>query len=104
MLCSLDLKSTPLAPVGKKTHPRFAKGAFHTAFLDEEFEMDSPDGHPDEQTALLVAAVLSHLKKRRPAAVGQTAGGGSGWRAAGKERLLGDRTMAQRRGWRQRIG
>ena len=83
---------------------RFAKGAFYTSFLDEEFEMDSPDGHPDERTALLVAAVLSHLKKRRPAAVGQAASGGSGWRAAGKERLLGDRTMAQRRGWRQRIG
>ena len=85
---------------------RFVKGEFHTSWLEEAFEMESLDGHPDEQTALLVAAVLSHVKKRRPAAIGTAPGrsSGSAWRTAGRERLMEGRSSAQRRGWRQPIG
>ncbi len=80
---------------------RFVAGQFHTSFLDEEFSMASPDGHPDEETALLVAAVLSHLKKRQPIAPESAPGGVSDWRIAGRARLLEGRSSMQRRGWRQ---
>ena len=80
---------------------RFLKGQFHTSFLDDEFTMASPDGHPDEQAALLVAAVLSHLKRRRPLAIETSSGGDAGWSAAGRERAIENRMLAQRRGWRR---
>ncbi|MGB2694550.1 MAG: acetyl-CoA carboxylase biotin carboxylase subunit [Dehalococcoidia bacterium] len=76
---------------------RFLKGQFHTGFLEQEFTMASLDGHPDERTALLVAAVLAHLKKRRPLAIESTSGASGGWRAAGRERMLATRQHAQRR-------
>ena len=48
---------------------RFRAGEFHTGFLESEFTMDSPDGHPDERAALLMAAVLTHQRRRRPLAI-----------------------------------
>ncbi len=86
------------------TDPRFLAGQFHTGFLEQEFSMASPDGHPDEQVALLTAAVLAHLKKRQPLALESAAADGSGWRSAGRKRLIEGRGRAQRRGWRQRTG
>ncbi|MCH7837327.1 MAG: acetyl-CoA carboxylase biotin carboxylase subunit [Chloroflexi bacterium] len=83
------------------TDPRFSAGEFYTDFLEQEFEMDTPDGHPDERTALLVAAVLAHLKKRRPPAPPSASADGSGWRSAGRDRLIEGRLSAQRRGWRK---
>ena len=83
---------------------RFLAGEFHTAFLEEEFTMASPDGHPDERVALLTAAVLAHLKKRRPPPSGASAADGSGWRSAGRERLVEGSRPAERRGWRQHTG
>ncbi len=83
------------------TDPRFLAGEFHTGFLEQEFTMASPDGHPDERAALLVAAVLAHLKKRRPPAQEPQAADGSGWRSAGRDRLIEGRRSAQRRGWRK---
>ncbi|MCH8849321.1 MAG: acetyl-CoA carboxylase biotin carboxylase subunit [Chloroflexi bacterium] len=80
---------------------RFLASEFHTSWLEEQFEMDSADGHPDERAALLVAAVLTHQKKRRPLALESKSGGAGGWRAAGRRRLLQGR---MRRGWRQRSG
>jgi acetyl-CoA carboxylase biotin carboxylase subunit len=81
--------------------PRFRAGEFHTGFLENEFKMESPDGHPDERAALLVAAVLSHLRRRRPSTVVQQDGSrGSGWLSAGRERTADGRLQAQRRGWR----
>ena len=79
---------------------RFLRGEFHTSWLEEEFEMEDPDGHPDEKTALLVAAVLAHLRKRRPPAGSATSSPADQWRSAGRERFLGGRSLAQRRGWR----
>ncbi|MCI0855721.1 MAG: acetyl-CoA carboxylase biotin carboxylase subunit [Chloroflexi bacterium] len=79
---------------------RFLRSEFHTSWLEEEFEMEDPDGHPDEKTALLVAAVLAHLRKRRPPAGSATSGPADQWRSAGRERFLGGRSLAQRRGWR----
>ena len=79
---------------------RFLRGEFHTSWLEDEFEMEDPDGHPDEKTALLVAAVLAHLRKRRPPAGSATSGPADHWRSAGRERFLGGRSLAQRRGWR----
>ena len=79
---------------------RFLRGEFHTSWLEEEFEMEDPDGHPDEKTALLVAAVLAHRRKRRPPAGSTTSGPADHWRSAGRERFLGGRSLAQRRGWR----
>ena len=79
---------------------RFAKGEFYTSFLEQEFTMDSPDGHPDEKVALMIAAVLAHLKKRQPLAVESSAGTGGGWKGAGRSRLIDSRSSAQRRGWR----
>ena len=86
------------------TDPRFQAGEFYTAFLEQEFTMVSPDGHPDERAALLVAAVLAHLKKREPLAVESGVGAGSGWRAAGRDRLIEGRSSAQRRRWRPHTG
>ena len=83
------------------TDKRFLKGDVHTAFLEESFEMDSPDGHPDEQVALLLAAVLTHLKKRQPLVLESSAGGG-GWLSAGRDRLVEGRRLSERRGWRGR--
>ena len=80
---------------------RFLAAQFHTSWLEEEFSMDSAEGHPDERAALLVAAVLTHQKKRRPLALETKGSGDAGWRAAGRRRLLQGRT---RRGWRQRSG
>ncbi len=79
---------------------RFLRGEFHTSWLEEEFEMEDPDGHPDEKTALLVAAVLAHQRKRRAPAASTTTGPTDYWRSAGRERFLGGRSLAQRRGWR----
>ena len=79
---------------------RFVRGEFHTSWLESEFEMDEAEGHPDEKTALLVAAILTHLRKRRPPVSSTTAGSGNSWRSAGQERFLGGRSLAQRRGWR----
>jgi acetyl-CoA carboxylase biotin carboxylase subunit len=78
---------------------RFRKGEFDTGFLEREFTMPAPDGHPDEQAALLVAAVLTHLKRRRPLALESGRGDGSGWRSAARERSLASRTTRQ--GWRR---
>jgi len=85
---------------------RFLRGEFHTNWLDQEFAMHSPDGHPDEQVALLVAAVLAHRKKRQGSALGQTpaAVDGSAWRSAGRDRLLASRNLAYRTGWRRSTG
>jgi acetyl-CoA carboxylase biotin carboxylase subunit len=80
--------------------PRFHRGEFHTGWLENEFVMEAPDGHPDEQTALLIAAVLSHRRKRRPLAVESGTGGASGWRSAGRDQAIQGRALAQRRGWR----
>jgi acetyl-CoA carboxylase biotin carboxylase subunit len=79
---------------------RFRAGEFHTGFLESEFTMAPPDGHPDEQAALLVGAVLAHLKRRRPMIVESQGGERGGWRSAGRERALESRQLAQRRGWR----
>ena len=79
---------------------RFVRGEFHTSWLETEFEMEETEGHPEEKTALLIAAILTHLKKRRAPASGTTASPGNNWRSAGRERFLGGRTLAQRRGWR----
>ena len=82
------------------TDRRFLAGEFHTGFLESEFSIASPDGHPDEQAALLVAAVLTHLRKRRPLALEPSGGESGGWRSAGRGRELQARLQAQRRGWR----
>lgn len=82
------------------TDKRFQTGEFHTSFLEEEFSMASPDGHPDEEAALLTAAVLAHLKRRQPQAIESGPAEGGGWRSAGRERVLDARRRAQRRGWR----
>jgi len=79
---------------------RFRAGEFDTGFLEREFTMAPPDGHPDEQAALLIAAVLAHLKRRRPIAMESQGGTGGGWRAAAREREREFRSLAQRRGWR----
>jgi len=79
---------------------RFRAGEFDTGFLEREFTMAPPDGHPDEQAALLIAAVLAHLKRRRPLAIEPQGADGGGWRAAGRDRQRESRSMAQRRGWR----
>jgi acetyl-CoA carboxylase biotin carboxylase subunit len=79
------------------TDKRFLAGEFHTGFLDSEFTMASPDGHPDEQAALLVAAVLAHVKKRRPLAIESGGGAGSRWLAAGRDRTLAARASLRRR-------
>ena len=79
---------------------RFRKGEFHTGWLEEEFEMEDEDGHPDETTALLAAAVLAHIRKRRAPATQAVQGTADSWRSAGQERFLGGRSLAQRRGWR----
>jgi acetyl-CoA carboxylase biotin carboxylase subunit len=81
------------------TDKRFLEAQFHTNWLEQEFTMGSPDGHPDEQAALLVAAVLAHLKKRQPLQV-DSGRNGSSWGAAGRARTLQARELAQRRGWR----
>jgi acetyl-CoA carboxylase biotin carboxylase subunit len=84
------------------TDPRFLAGEFHTGWLEQEFTMASRDGQPDQQAALLVAAVLAHQRKRRPPAPdAQAAASGSAWRAAGRGRLLESRGLAQRSGWRR---
>ena len=83
---------------------RCLAGEFHTAFLEEEFTMASPDGHPDEQAALLTAAVLAHLKKRQPLALESDGGNSSGWRSVGRERLIESRQLAQKSGWRRSTG
>jgi acetyl/propionyl-CoA carboxylase alpha subunit len=77
------------------TDPRFIEGKFHTRFLDDEFEMASPDGHPDEESALIMAAVLAHLKKRQPMAIGPgtSAPDGARWQIAGRDRLFESRRI-----------
>ncbi|MEX1252707.1 MAG: acetyl-CoA carboxylase biotin carboxylase subunit [Dehalococcoidia bacterium] len=80
------------------TDPRFLAGEFHTGWLEQEFSMESPDGHPDEQAALLIAAVLTHLRKRRAPATDPAAGAnGNAWRAAGRDRMQQNRLLVQRR-------
>ena len=81
---------------------RFLAGEFYTGFLEEQFVMASPDGHPDEEAALLVAGLLAHLRERRPPAPEAAGPARSGWRAAGRARLLEGRGLPPRRGWRQR--
>jgi acetyl-CoA carboxylase biotin carboxylase subunit len=81
------------------TDKRFLAAEFHTNWLEQEFTMASPDGHPDEQAALLVAAVLAHLKKRQPLQV-DSGRAGSSWGAEGRARALRAGELAQRRGWR----
>ena len=80
---------------------RFARGEFHTGWLEEEFAMPSPDGQPEEEAALLMAAVLAHMKKRRPPAATPGGSAPSAWRAAGRERALDTRRVSERRGWRR---
>lgn len=82
------------------TDKRFLAAQFHTNWLEQEFSMASPDGHPDEQAALLIAAVLTHLKKRQPLLLESEQGSGGVWRSAGRDRMLQARQSAQRRGWR----
>jgi acetyl-CoA carboxylase biotin carboxylase subunit len=86
------------------TDSRFLAGEFHTNFLEEEFTMASPDGHPNEQAALLVAAVLAHLKRRKPVDHDSATGDASDWRSAGRKRIFEGRSTAQRRGWLQATG
>jgi acetyl-CoA carboxylase biotin carboxylase subunit len=81
------------------TDKRFLAGEFHTNWLEQEFTMASPDGHPDEQAALLVAAVLSHLKRRRPLAIDSGRAPNDAWKAAGRNRMFDARRMTERR-WR----
>jgi acetyl/propionyl-CoA carboxylase alpha subunit len=77
---------------------RFREGAFDTGFLEREFTMEPLDGHPDEDAALIFAAVLAHLKRRRPLAIETGAHTlESGWRAAGRARTL----RSTRQGWRR---
>jgi acetyl-CoA carboxylase biotin carboxylase subunit len=83
------------------TDKRFLAGEFHTGWLEQEFTMASPDGHPDERAALLFAAVLTHARKRRPLAIEPGGGDVGGWRAAGRGRELQARNIAQRRGWQR---
>jgi acetyl-CoA carboxylase biotin carboxylase subunit len=78
---------------------RFLRGEFDTGFLEREFKMMSPDGHPAERAALLLAAVLTHQRRQRPIAIESSGGGRGGWQAAARERLMGNRG-GQRRGWR----
>jgi acetyl-CoA carboxylase biotin carboxylase subunit len=80
---------------------RFRAGKFDTGFLEREFKMEPPDGHPDEEAALMLAAVLAHLKKRRPLAVESSRAGEAGWLTANRQRVIDTRAMAQRRGWRR---
>jgi acetyl/propionyl-CoA carboxylase alpha subunit len=81
---------------------RFREGKFDTGFLEREFTMESPDGGPDEAGALMFAAVLAHLKRRRPLAIEANSGGtDGGWRSSGRARVIETRSSAQRRGWRR---
>ncbi|MEX0786289.1 MAG: hypothetical protein WD939_06605, partial [Dehalococcoidia bacterium] len=63
--------------------------------------MAAQDGQPEEQAALLVAAVLAHQKKRRPATIDAPSGEVGSWKKVGRDRFLEGRQAAQRRGWRQ---
>jgi acetyl-CoA carboxylase biotin carboxylase subunit len=79
---------------------RFRRAEFDTGFLEREFTMDSPEGHPDERAALLMAAVLAHQRRRRPIAIQSgNNSGGSGWGRAGRDRGVGA-SQQTRRGWR----
>ncbi len=84
--------------------PRFLEGEFHTGFLDEEFSMVSADGHPDEKAALMVAAILAHVKKRQPIILRSEAAKGSGWRAVGRSRLIQSQSGTQRGRWGRPTG
>jgi hypothetical protein len=63
--------------------------------------MKPSDGHPDERAALLFAAVLTHTRRRRPLAIESGGGDSGGWRAAGRDREVLARNLAQRRGWQR---
>lgn len=79
---------------------RFLRGEIHTAFLDEEFQMAPLTNHDGtEDVALMVSAILTHLKKRQPTVeYGPTAAEGSNWRAAGRSMQM--QGLALRgRGW-----
>jgi acetyl-CoA carboxylase biotin carboxylase subunit len=66
-------------------HPDFLAGAIYTRFLDERFRLARPDGAPDEELALVAAALLSH-EKRRNGAGGAPRGAAaeSRWRLAAR--------------------
>jgi len=84
--------------------PRFLAGQFHTGFLDGEFTMTPPDGAgPDEEVALLVAAILSHGRRGDGGAAPPTAAAAtSAWRAAGRDQIMAGRQAAQQAGLRWR--
>ncbi len=80
---------------------RFLRGDIHTGFLDTEFAMAPADGRDGtDDVALMVAAILSHLKTRQPLAeaYGPTISEGSAWKAAGRSMLMQGRTV-RGRGW-----
>ena len=82
---------------------RFLRGDIHTGFLDEEFQMAPLDRDGSEDVALMVAAILSHLKKRQPAMeYGPAAAEGANWRAAGRSMQMQSRAL-RGRGWLRSI-
>jgi len=85
-------------------NPEFLAGRIHTNWLEREFTMASLDGHADEdRVALLAAALLSHLKKRRPSAIATEAprAGDSAWRIRGR---VAQQLRAGGGGWRRHTG
>jgi acetyl/propionyl-CoA carboxylase alpha subunit len=87
---------------------RFLEGAAHTGFLDNEFKMAEPDGGSEqEDVALFLAAVLSHVRRAaNGAAPAEVPGGASAWRNAGRDRMISARVAAQTQGfnrWRRSI-
>jgi acetyl-CoA carboxylase, biotin carboxylase subunit len=75
---------------------RFCKGAIDTRFLDRHLEpLAQPAQHDD--TALIVAALLSHERRRGNAGPGTETAPKSGWKAAGR---LAATERAGGAGWR----
>jgi acetyl-CoA carboxylase biotin carboxylase subunit len=73
-------------------HPDFRSGVIYTRFLDEKFTMPPQDG--GEDMALLVAAALTHDKRRNGAGANGLSAGEkqtvSGWRVAGRVSALNE--------------
>ncbi len=79
---------------------RFLAGELSTTFL-EDFSMSARARDGDERVALLAAALLTHLKRRRGAAMTGAASpaDASAWRAAGRVASLRG-GVTRGRGWR----
>jgi acetyl/propionyl-CoA carboxylase alpha subunit len=89
--------------------PRFVAGQVHTGFLDSDFTMAPPDPADtggDDNTALILAAILSHTKRGTNGAAPAAAPSTSGWGIAGRERMVARRAlMAQQTNrWRRSTG